>query len=1452
MLIGIAGIAFLVIAAYIALQHPAVQRYLTQRIANVFAEQLNTQFYVGGVDIALFDKIILEDVWMEDTGQDTLVYIKKLTAGIDSFSIKKRHVTFRNIDLDHALVNLSVDSTGAWNYRIPEKSNTQRSSDSTGWNLACTRFTLKQSEVNLGAGTINQPRPQSFTDINSTLTNFRYRGDSLALDLENLSFESSVNLDVKNLSAELSVHRNETTIRKINLETSRSQVTNTSLTLHPTDTLQPPGIPGINFFVGQSSVNMEDIAVFIPGLKGMDDPFEFSGHIFGDLTSLKGNDISLKTGNYTSVNCNFYLNGLSEGLDDLYLFIDLTDLQTTFADLSKINLPRSSKIKHIAFPEFFYDAGIITYQGNFTGFLTDFVAFGRLNSDMGNISTDLSFAPGEKGIIELDGKISTTGFMLGALFNNDNLGNVSFDGIVNGEYHKETNDIRGTFEGGIASIEARGYTYRNFLIDGKFENKNFDGFVNIDDPNLKLDFLGKLHLNPEIPEFDFDLSVRHANLRALKIDSLHELSDLAFISKANFTGNSIDNLNGFIRIENGSYLNTNGELTFQDMGINTRTHENNRVLSFASDFLDIEIDGQYNLRTFPATFRYIVSQYLPALAYSDEKDLFSITNRFKIQAEIKDLDKITAVFQPELKIITPFTIEGEIDTGENLFYLNSTIPGASSKNLILRDISIRSETNKVYNATLKIGQLQTRSGIDLYNIALNAEARENLLNTRLTWNNYHPVSYSGEVNTTSKLSGKGENIHAEIDIIPSDIYISDSLLQVSPGRITIDSSRFCFEGVGLTGSSQTISVNGIISENPKDRLKILFSNINLSLIEKYFQSEATVNGIGNGSIELEDLYGNRLIYSDLILDHFRFKDQTFGNISLSNSWDSHSGKVLAEMKISDKDITRLYASGFYNPLTDSLSLNADLNEVSLVILEQVIRKTFSDFQGVASGSLNIHGTPDNILLDGTLMGTGAGLTIDFTQVPYTFNDSVYFLGNQILFNHLTIYDELGNQGIFHGTLTHTNFSNMVYDLSVTSPEILAMNTGLGDNSQFFGRVIANGSFYITGQGVNVTLDGEGSTLRGTNVSISLGKGQEAEQYDFIEFIGSETREDEKEKITYISKQDTSLNLNLRIEVTPEAQAQLIYNSQVGDIIRGQGEGVLQIGMDQNGDLTILGSYNIVQGDYLFTLKNVLNKRFTIEPGSSVNFPGDPMNANIDIEAVYRLKASLYELFANSNLNVDRSQRIPVECKILLSDNLSNPDIHFDIEFPLVETRLVDELQQFFNTEEEMNRQIISLVVLGQFYTPEFMRGTYEAATTSSYAIGSTASEVFSNQFSNWLSQISNDFDIGFNYRPGTQLTKDEIELALSKQMFNDRVTINGNIANNVNPTATNNSQIVGDFDLKVNLTDNGKIQLKAFNRSNNNLIYETAPYTQGIGLIFREEYNNLGELLNKLLSLFGK
>jgi hypothetical protein len=530
--------------------------------------------------------------------------------------------------------------------------------------------------------------------------------------------------------------------------------------------------------------------------------------------------------------------------------------------------------------------------------------------------------------------------------------------------------------------------------------------------------------------------------------------------------------------------------------------------------------------------------------------------------------------------------------------------------------------------------------------------------------------------------------------------------------------------------------------------------------------------------------------------------------------------------------------------------NAEFDHLSLVILETVIRNNFSNFHGDGTGKLKIHGTPDKILLTGAVEGYNAGLTIDYTQVSYNFTDSVYFIGDTILFDKISIQDLAGNRGTFEGTIVHTNFQDMQYNLAVYSPRLTAMNTTARNNSQFFGQVITNGRLNITGRGKQVRLSGSATTLAGTNVNISLEDESELERYDFIQFVSTE--DTIRQQFLFPQKDDGDFSLDLTIRATPEARAQLIYNAQIGDVIRAQGEGVLRFGMNNDGEITLSGSYTVERGDYLFTLQNVINKRFTIEQGGTITWSGDPYNAILDIKAVYNLKASLYDLLVDTYSNVDvyQGQRIPVECKIILTEELSNPNIDFEIDFPTVEDRLVEEVKQYFSTPEEMNKQILSLVVLGKFYTPEYLRGTYEAQNPN--LIGTTASELFSNQLSNWLSQISDNLDIGLNYRPGNQITNDEIELALSTQMFNDRVTINGNIGNNNNPNSGNNSQLVGDFDVNVKLIPNGKIRFKAYNRSNNNLIYETAPYTQGIGFTFTEEYNTFDDLLDKMKGIFSR
>jgi hypothetical protein len=321
-----------------------------------------------------------------------------------------------------------------------------------------------------------------------------------------------------------------------------------------------------------------------------------------------------------------------------------------------------------------------------------------------------------------------------------------------------------------------------------------------------------------------------------------------------------------------------------------------------------------------------------------------------------------------------------------------------------------------------------------------------------------------------------------------------------------------------------------------------------------------------------------------------------------------------------------------------------------------------------------------------------------------------------------------------------------------------------------------------------------------------------------------------------------MDLNFDLEVTPEAEVQLIFDSKVGDVMKGRGSGNLNISMNRKGDFKMSGDYIIEDGDYLFTLGNLLNKSFSVENGGRIIFNGDLANAEIEIKAIYKLKASLFEILQDERFN----ERIPVECQLNLSGKLFNPVVAFNIYLPSSDEETRTYLKNAISTEEELSRQFLYLLVMNSFYADQSYRSNASATTTTgTSAISVTTTEMLSNQLSNWLSQISNDFDIGFLYRPGTgALNPQEVQVALSTQLLNNKVVINGNFdVRGTGSSSGNANQITGDFDAEYRITD--RIRFKVFNRYNNPYtgLGVGVPYTQGIGILFKQDFDRFSDFL---------
>ncbi len=1440
----------LILGAYLAFQTSVVQTFLVRQIANNLSERLNTRITLKSVDIRFFNEVILNEFLVEDQQQDTLFYVGRMVASIEDLSVKRKMINLSAIDMTQTKIFVSLTEANLPNYRFifdALRSNKKRNN----WDIICQNFLFSDTRLGYSYYKTEKPKTIDLYDIHLDVSDFILHHDSLSFNINNMSLDDRKAFHLSSLSTQLVSSNHVVKLQNLRVSTPHSAIVNADVTIDQTEMKAGKDFSFLKLDVDlkETVLDFVDVGQLVPSLRGMDLKIDLSGRVYGTIADLKAKDLQMNIGQNTRLVCDFYSNGLPN-LDQTYISLDLKNSTADFNDLSQIKLPHSSEADYLVFSPLLHDAGIIHYEGNFTGFLSDFVAYGTVRSNFGQIKTDLSFVPLTGNRLKVNGSLKTVNFELGEFTQMEKFEQVTFNGKVNGSFHKIKRAFDVAVEGVVDSLVFNDYKFKNLALDGTIQDKKFEGNLSIQDPNLEAGFVGKLDFNAPVPEFNFELMLESANLKALNIDHNYEKSTLSMVLNANFKGNSIDNLDGNIWVAEGQYLNEHDTLPLNSLSISTY-YDDVAHLRVHSDFADAHIAGNYSFLTLFGSFKNLIHRYLPSSGIEFNEKM--TMNQFNFEVMVKDMESLTKTLLPEL-YLGPAEIIGRFDDRKLTLDLTADIPRMEYRDLVFNGYSLSVHTNDKIELKNRLEELQLNESQSIYNLSILADAADDRLNSKLVWNNFHEETYSGELEAQIDFLKNGyDRTHIEMEVLPSRIYVSDTLWTVHPSQITIDSTRIAVNNFQISNRNQRFSLDGVVSSDESDRLILSVNELNLGHLNSLINRNIEVEGTLNGSASVFDVYERALFLSDLRINNLSFREHEIGELSIVSKWDRQSEEIQSELQIDSKNHQAFYAYGTYTPANDSIDFFASLNDLSLAILQPVLQNSFQNVRGRGTGDVWIHGNSEKILLDGDVLGLDAGLALKALQVDYYFSDTISFRSDSIVFDQIQITDYQGNKGVFDGSIRHDNFGNMDYDLTLRTSRLMAMNTTFRDNERFYGKAYAKGILEISGHGRDITLTSEATSLSGTSINISLDYEAEAKEYDFIQFLSSETQDAESTE-QKVRTEKSNVKMNFDFNITPDALVQLIYNSQVGDMIRSRGTGNLQVRIDPDFNLTMFGEYRVDQGDYLFTLQNVINKKFEIASGGTIRWSGEPYDAIIDLEAIYRLKASMTELkdlFDESGEKVDYTQRIPVTCGISLTENLNNPSIAFDINFPTADDRIKDMVLQFISTEEEMNRQILSLLVLGRFYTPEYLRGSYQASNSN--VVGSTASELFSNQLSNWLSQISNDFDIGVNYRPGNQMSDDEIELALSTQIFNDRVTLNGNIGNNstTNAARSNNNNIVGDFDLNVKLTNNGKLQLKAYNRSNNNLIYETSPYTQGIGISYRENYDNFTELWHKMIRLFG-
>jgi hypothetical protein len=1416
--------------------------------------------------MVFFNRVILTNALLKDQKGDTLLSADKIIATLRSLNIPAKRINLNKIRLEHSQILVSIDSMNVLNLDfIIESLRQQPDTQKSNWSMIVKNIELENSRFMLkifDEKKFTDPGV-NLNDINLSkldlrVSNMEIAEDTVSFDITHLAFIDQSGFEAREVYGRMAIHQTFLDFRNFYIEslTSRIFAPRINFSFKDYKEFNDNGIMTkikMDFQIDPSQINLYDLGYFVPFFWGMKQDVGFSGRLYGRVNNFKARDITLEYMDHLHFSGDFDMNGLPDW-KQTFMFFDIQDLSADIDRMKTIEIP-GRQGQPFKFSEILLKLKQVQYTGKFTGFANDFVTYGRLNTGLGKISSDLSIRPDSADQVSFSGKLKTSGFDLGQLAGMEKVfGLISMNGQVNG-VSSSSGNVSAQMEGMISLIQINGYDYQNITLAGNLTNKTFDGSFSVEDPNLRMDFFGKIDASGEIPVFDFTANVDKARLYPLNIVHTDPSYTFSCLLKANFIGTNPDDFNGEINLVNSLFQREDKQIQIYDFNLYALHRSDTNQMILKSDLIDAEVTGSYNFKSFGKATRMMFDHHFPSLTY-DTLELTGLTeadkNDFRFSINFKNSFPITDFFFPDIEIARNSKLYGIYSPEKNYADITGNFPFFRYKDYQWNEFLIYLSSNdSVIDIETNTAFMELGEKMNLENFGIQAHGKENQLDFSVLWNNWGTKLYKGNISGKSVLSSGGNSSFPQIELTfnPGSVVLGDTIWLIPESTVLIDTSTIEFHDLYLSHQNQFLYLDGKISRDPSDVLTLAFNHVNLYNLNELTQTIGLdLEGVIEGTANLSNIYERPVFLSNLQINDLSVNNEILGNTTITSNWNDSEEKIHIEASSNRGELKTLQISGDYRPFNKEFDFRFNLDKLKLSIIYPYLDKYLDDISGIISGILNLKGNFKNPLLNGDLKLQKVSFLISYLQTRYSFSNDIQVRNNNIHFRDFKIFDDQGSSAIMNGSITDNWLRDFFFDLNFDATSFYFLNTRESQNEMYYGKAIGTGIINIKGKLDNINMKISARTEKNTELYINMKEGSEISENTFITFKSPLVTE-ENVNVINDKSEVTGLNMNFDLEVTPAAEVQIVFDPKAGDIIKGKGSGNINLQISNNGKFLMFGDYVIETGDYLFTLHNIINKKLKVEKGGSISFNGDPIEAVIDMMAIYSTKAIPSVLVPDPPAYL-KDKRYPVDCRLIMTDKMMNPNLQFEIVLPTAEEETRNFVKNAITTEEELTKQFLSLLIINNFSSPQFGAGSGTVTAQGTGMAGVTTSELLSNQLSNWLSQISNDFDIGVNYRPGDEITTDQLEVALSTQILDDRVIIRTNLDVGGSQTTgiqagTSTKNITGEFDVDVKLTNDGRLNLKAYNHSNDDQLYYTSQYTQGVGLIYREEFNSFGELIKR-------
>ena len=1044
----------------------------------------------------------------------------------------------------------------------------------------------------------------------------------------------------------------------------------------------------------------------------------------------------------------------------------------------------------------------------------------------------------------IDGTAGTSRLDLGKILDIESLGTVTLDTRFAAELKPDGPEAK-IYSLDVRDLRFAGYDYGQIYATGILGRNSYKGSIVSRDPNLDFLFGGQITLptGTRDGKYAFTADVGYVDLSALHLDS-RETAQLDFRLVADYRQTPDGDFLGDVHVRSLNLKDETGTHHVGNISLRSSSAEGDHRMELSSRFASGTFQGTEGIGRFvddllDATVRTSLSN----LAGEPAGDPLR-RGSYRLDFSLGDTREIFGFFLPSLYVAESTLLalrlgaDGQMDA-------RLTSDGLVWDSLFAKNLDVDMDNSDGYlSATVRSDEAGLGE-ITLRDNRIKTYAAENAIDIRYAFemSGTQPGD-GGDLHLRGFLSrdAEGENVVLTADVPSSHLVWFGTPWDLVARGVRYHDFDLEVDGLHLSSGNQSLRADGRLCPIDDAVMDFQLSDFDIDVANRLLARvglDLGLKGQLSGRAQLISPYEDTPnLLARLRCENTFVSGYDAGTVHFESDYQDDEERFYVRLNDSGKTLD---ARGFIYPAASSaVDMRVRLDGFQMGVAAPILSSVFSDFEGLLTGDLNVTGPLDNLSIDGNDVRLADGLLqVDFTDVPYFVDGELLLSDHRMRFDSLKIRDRYEGTGRVRGGLSYPGFSDISYRLDLDVRRMEAIDLGKKQNSNFYGNLFATGNVAIDGDLSRFGLKVDARTERGGTLHIPFDYSVDATAGDLLRFVEPKTVERVNPLDSIITRKrsvsstPTAIDVDIHVQATPDALVLMEIDPTTGNLLSARGEGGIDIGY--HGDnFTIGGDYTVSSGNYHFSAI-VASRDFEIETGSSVHFNGDIYDSDLDVQASYSTRASLAPLIADST-----ATRVPVVCKVSITDKLRNPSVALDIEVPQLDPTTQGLVSGALNTEDNIQRQFLSLLVSGNFL-PSEQSGV---VSTNSNLLFSNVSAIMSDQLSNILQTLGIPLDLGLNYQ-STEGGNDLFDVAISTQLFNDRVIVNGSVGNRpYSASGTNTSEVAGDLDIAVKLNKTGSVRATFFSHSTDQYTnYLDTSQRNGAGFSYQKEFTTLCSLI---------